>query len=282
MTAMLCALLITAGAATTENPKRILFVTHSGGFIHDSVGTAEDVLKEIAPQHGFSVTCWRYTGDPADPKFLKYKEDFRARAGKTIDPENCGRINAQTLKGFDVVLFFTTGTGPKKNNIGPLTDAELNDLLAWVRAGGAFAGVHCASDTLYDTRYGSFLGGYFKSHPSIQEVTLKLEDPKHPAAAGLTDGMKFTDEYYIMANQPYAREKVHVILSIDPETLKFRDAKDAKAQSRSDRDYPVSWTREEGQGRVFYTSLGHRKETWKDERFQKHLLAGLNWSLKKP
>ncbi len=148
-------------------PKRLLLVTHSGGFIHDSVGTAEDILKEIGPKHGFSVTCYRYTGDTTDPKFKKYQADFRARTGKTVEPENCGRINSVTLKGFDVVLFFTTGSGPGKGNLAPLTDTEAKELTAWVKAGGAFAGTHCAVDTLYDTpAYGDLIGGYFKTHPA--------------------------------------------------------------------------------------------------------------------
>src|SRR5262245_37771593 len=44
--------------------KRLLLVTHSGGFIHPSVATAEEVLKDIGPKNGFDVTCWRFTEDP--------------------------------------------------------------------------------------------------------------------------------------------------------------------------------------------------------------------------
>lgn len=256
--------------------KRLLLVTHSGGFIHDSVGTAEDVLKEIGPKYGYDVTCWRYTGDPADPKFAKYKDDFRAKAKKSVEPENCGRINKETLKNFDVVLFFTTGSGPKHNNIGPVSAMELKDLQDWVKHGGAFAGTHCASDTMYDSTYGDFIGGYFRTHPAIQKVKLKLEDPKHPAAAGMNDGMEWTDEYYIMHDKPFSRDRVRVILSIDKNTIKL----DAK-QKRVDGDYAVSWVKEEGKGRVFYTSLGHRKEVWQDPRFQKHLFGGLDWAVGK-
>jgi len=274
-----CVLATTAAAAN----KKLLLITHSGGFIHDSVGLAEDILKEIGPKHGYDVTCWRYTGDTTDAKFAKYKDDFRKRTQKAIEPENCGRINKHTLKSFDAVLFFTTGGGPKKGNLSPLTLTELEDLQAWVKAGGAFTGTHCASDTMYETTYGELIGGYFKTHPQIQEVTLKLEDPKHPAAAGMTDGMKWTDEYYIMTQQPYDRSKLHIILSINKDTFKFKDAKAQATQGRADGDYAVSWTKEYGTGKVFYTSLGHRKEVWQDERFQQHLFGGIDWATgKKP
>jgi len=286
----LLALLAFAVPAFAEDKpkKKLLLVTHSGGFIHDSVGTAEDILKEQGPKNGYDVTCWRYTGDPdikirvkKDNKeatitsLEQYSEEFRKRTGKTVEKENIGRINADTLKKFDVVLFFTTGTGAagKKRDIGPLTADELKDLTAWVKAGGAFAGTHCASDTLYDTGYGDLIGGYFKTHPAIQKVKLKIEDAKHPAAVGLEDGQDFTDEYYVFRDEPYSRDKLHIIMSIDASS--FKPNKDG---DRKDSDYAVSWCHEVGKGKVFYTSLGHRKEVWEDEKFRKHLFGGLDWA----
>jgi type 1 glutamine amidotransferase len=258
-----------------------LLVTHSGGFIHDSVGVAEDVLKEIGPKHGYAVTCWRLTNTEdtsgnvagkgkrsADEAKQHYSNEFRKRTGKTVEAENMGRINKDTLKNFDVVLFFTTGN--------PMTDAETKDLVEWVKAGGAFAGTHCATDTLYgDAAYGNLIGGYFRGHPAgIQKIRVKVEDPKHPAAAGFQDGMPYADEMYIFRDAPYSRDKVHVILSIEKGSFD-----PGKNLTRQDGDYAISWSRGEGKGRVFYTSFGHQKDVWKDERFQKHLFGGLDWAL---
>ena len=53
---------------------------------------------------------------------------------------------------------------------------------------------------------------------------------------------------------------------------------DVNKGKRKDKDYAISWCHDYGKGKVFYTSLGHRKEVWKDERFQKHLLGGLKWA----
>jgi uncharacterized protein len=253
-------------AAETKN-KRLLLVTDSGGFVHDSVGVAEEVLKEIGPKNGFDVTCYRYTRDPNDPGFTKYAEAFRARTGLTVEPENCGRVNKETLKNFDVVLFFTTGN--------PLTKQELADLEEWVKAGGAFAGTHCASDTLYNTTYGALVGGYFDLHPWHQKIKVVVEDPKHAAAAGFTTGAEITDEIY-QFRDPYSREKLRIILSVDNSTIDT-EKKDVR---RKDKDFAIAWCQEFGKGRSFYTSLGHRKEVWKDERFQKHLLGGLKWTLR--
>lgn len=265
--------------AADPAPKRLLLVTDSGGFVHDSVGLAEDILKEIGPKNGFAVTCYRFTRDPDAKVKYKPKKDgpeveatalerysalFRGPTGRTVEPEHCGRVNKETLKNFDVVLFFTTGN--------PLTKDELKDLLDWVKAGGTFAGTHCATDTLYNTEYGDLVGGYFDGHPWHQKIKLKVEDPKHPAAAGFESGAEITDEIYQFKKVPYSREKLHVVLSV------VNDSLDVKKGKREDQDYAVSWVQEFGKGKVFYTSLGHRKEVWKDERFQKHLIGGLKWA----
>jgi uncharacterized protein len=297
-TLLLLATVLVVGsfAHAEDKKKRLLLVTHSGGFIHDSVGMAEDILKELGPKNGYDVTCWRFTGDP-DAKVKtkvkdgdmtvekevnaleKYSADFRARTGKTVEKENCGRINATSLKNFDAVLFFTTGSGPNKGNIGPMTDDELKEFTAWVKAGGAFAGTHCASDTMYESKYGELIGGYFKTHPpGLQDIVIKVEDPKHPAAVGLTDGMKYKDEIYIFTDAPYSRDKLHIILSASEFYPKTKDKDGKETDQRADKDYAVSWCREEEKGKVFYTSLGHDKKVWKDEKFQAHLFGGLAWA----
>ena len=254
--------------------KRLLLVTHSGGFIHDSVGFAEEVMKDIGPKNGFDVTCWRFTEDP-DKKVKgkdgkettaleAYSARFRGATKLPVEKENCGRINKDTLKNFDAVLFFTTGN--------PVNKEELADLEAWVKAGGAFAGTHCATDTLYGTTYGDLVGAYFDGHPWHQKIKLKVEDPKHPAAAGFHSGDEITDEIYQFRPSPYSRDKLHIILSVDNSSINVAKGK------RADNDYAVAWCQEYGQGKSFYTSLGHRKEVWKDERFQKHLFGGLKWA----
>ncbi len=271
------------GFAADAKPKRLLLVTTSDGFMHDSIGVAEQVLKEIGPKNGFEVTCWRYTKDP-DAKvktrangaevettaLQAYSQKYRqttgekGKPGEEITKEQCGRINAETLKKFDVVLFFTTGK--------PVTAEEEKDLIDWVKAGHAFCGTHCATDTLYTTPYGELIGGLFQTHPAQQKIKLHVEDPKHPAAKGLTDGMEYLDEWYIFREAPYSREKLHVITSIDPSSFKPNYV-------RKDNDYAVSWCHEVGKGKVFYTSMGHRRETWRDPKFQESLIGGLKWSL---
>jgi type 1 glutamine amidotransferase len=263
-------------AADPPKNKRLLLVTHSGGFIHGSVVVAEEVMKEVGPKNGFDVTCYRFTEDPAKKVKGKdgertaleaYSERFRGSTKKPVEKENCGRINKETLKNFDCVLFFTTGN--------PVNKEELADLREWVKAGGALAGTHCATDTLYgESVYGDLIGAYFRGHPpGLQKIKVKVEDAKHPAAAGFTDGMEYQDEMYVFRDAPYSRDKLRIILSIKADSFT-----PGANLTRKDGDYAISWCREEGKGKVFYTSFGHDPKVWKDEKFQQHLFGGLKWA----
>lgn len=270
LTAALVAVL--GGSATAAN-KKLLLVTDSGGFVHDSVGLAEQILKEIGPKNGIDVTCFRYTRDPMSKDFSKYAENFRKVTGVAVEPENCGRVNAETLKKFDGVLFFTTGN--------PLSNDEVKDLVAWVKAGGSVAGTHCGSDTLYPNKdrpfneaYGKLIGGYFDGHPWHQKIKIVNEDTKHAAGKSFKSGDEITDEIYQFRADPYSRERLHIILSVDNASI------DVKKGKRADNDYAIAWCQEVEKGRTFYTSLGHRKEVWKDARYQEHLIGGLKWMMK--
>jgi uncharacterized protein len=44
-------------------------------------------------------------------------------------------------------------------------------------------------------------------------------------------------------------------------------------------DFPITWARRHGHGRVFYTSLGHREDVWTNPFFQAIALGGIAWAV---
>ena len=44
-------------------------------------------------------------------------------------------------------------------------------------------------------------------------------------------------------------------------------------------DFPATWARRHGQGRVFHTSLGHREDVWLNPFFQAIALGGIAWAM---
>jgi type 1 glutamine amidotransferase len=233
-------------ARAAELPHVLLF-THSAGFVHDVVkrpgpGTlapAERIFAEVAASR-FRVTCSQDVGDLAAAK----------------------------LAGYDAIVFVTTGELP-------LAAGDREALMEWLARGGAFAGVHCATDTWYEfAPYVEMIGGTFDGHPWHEEITVRVEDAAHPAAGGLAQPFAITDEIYQFRN--FRRDPLRVLMTLDPASV------DVKLGKRADGDYALAWTRDWGEGRVFYTALGHREEVWSDARFQGHLLAGIDWALRGP
>ena len=43
-------------------------------------------------------------------------------------------------------------------------------------------------------------------------------------------------------------------------------------------NYPMTWARSYGKGRVFYTSMGHREDVWENPKYQGLLIGALAWA----
>jgi hypothetical protein len=78
---------------------------------------------------------------------------------------------------------------------------------------------------------------------------------------------------------PYARDRVRVLLSIDTERTDMNPSRRFLPERARDRDFPVSWVRRYGEGRVFYCSLGHNPQTFWNPAILRHYLAGIQYAL---
>jgi type 1 glutamine amidotransferase len=225
--------------------KRLLVVTHTAGFRHDSIPVAEEVLAQLGRDSG------AFTVD-----YCRNAEDVK----KMLTPEG--------LKGFDGVIF--------ANTTGPLGIPDLKWFMDWLKSGKAFIGMHSAGDTYHpkdiggDTSYVDMLQGEFKTHHRQCEIDCIIEDPKHPATAHLGSSYKVFDEIYLYVKNTRANTKV--LLSLD------KHPNDGAPEANTPGDYLIAWCHNFGRGKVFYTALGHRKEVWKDPVYQQHILGGIKWA----
>jgi type 1 glutamine amidotransferase len=176
--------------------------------------------------------------------------------------ESLGDISAARLGSVDVLMFALT------SGELALDAAQKAALLAFVNGGGGFVGVHSATDTFYTwPEYGQLVGAYFKEHPWTQEAAVRVEAPAHPAGRGLGPSFRLLEEFYTFIENP--RPRVQVILSLDGSSV------------GADGDFPLAWAQTVGQGRSFYTALGHFDSTWMDARFQAHLRGAIAWTAKR-
>ncbi|UCD27441.1 MAG: ThuA domain-containing protein, partial [Planctomycetota bacterium] len=149
------------------------------------------------------------------------------------------------------------------------------NLIKWLRSGGALIGIHSATDTFKNwPEYVQIIGGSFQTHaPGKYEVTVKVENTQHPATKMLGREWKLVDEIYHLKH--FSRSNVNTLLSINKTKTNLQQQK-----MKPNKDYPLAWTKEVGKGRVFTTLLGHREDVWTNPIYQQHLLGGIAWAMK--
>ena len=175
------------------------------------------------------------------------------------DAEMAEKMTPSALAGYAAVVF--------NNTTGELPLPDRDGFLAWIKAGHGFMGIHAATDCLHKfPAYIDMIGGEFKTHGAQVEVEVINQDPKHPACRPYGATFKVFDEIYQTKN--FFRNKVHGLLTLDKHP-----------NNKTPGDYPIAWCKNYGQGRVFYTALGHRQDVVNKPEFQQHLLGGLLWAL---
>ncbi len=228
-----------AAQAQDKNRKRILVITHAAGFRHSSRETAAAAVRFL----GAVTHQWDVVGDATT------KEELQS----WMTPDK--------LKGVDLVFFANT-TG----DLG-LTAEQKSVFYNWIKAGGAYAGVNSAADTYHgDADYLDLVRGQFLTHGPQVKVEVRNQDPNHPATKEFPATYEIYDEIYEYKN--WDRARVHVLLSMNKHP-----------QTGAAGDFPVAWTNRVGQGRMFYTSLGHREDVYLNPVYLKHLTGGIRWAL---
>lgn len=152
----------------------------------------------------------------------------------------------------NVALFFTTGM--------QITPEQEKGLIGFVENGGGYAGIHSASDSFKNSdAYWRLVGGRFKSHKSgTFEVHFTV--PNHEAVRGLK-GFEITDEDYF---HEFHKDAKIVVLARRPKDWE-----------------PAVWVQHHGDGRMFYTGLGHDKRAWENPAFKEVMTRGIYWAAKR-
>lgn len=164
--------------------------------------------------------------------------------------EDLDALTAPRLAPYDLIVFYYT--------LGEMSDAQKNGLLNHIASGKGFAGVHCAADSFRGCpEYRAMIGGHFVTHPHYREYQVNVSDTTHPITAGIEEFM-VTDEQYILDYD----SRVNVLA-----TGLWKGS-----------TMPVVWTKNWGEGRVFYLALGHDAKACCHEMFETLLQRGALWA----
>ncbi len=234
-------MLLLANACSQRSGKpKVLVFSKTAGYHHESINDGIAAIEKLGSDNGFEVDT----------------------------TTNAANFTEELLQPYAAVVFLST-TGDVLNHY------QEADFERYIQAGGGFVGIHAAADTEYDWGwYGRLVGGYFWDHPGIndsfsnvQPGVLQVADADHASTKHLPKQWKRSDEFY---SYKKLHNGLNVLLTIDEKSY---------GGGHKMGNHPMAWYHDYDGGRAFYTGLGHTKESYKEEAYLKHLLAGLQYAI---
>jgi type 1 glutamine amidotransferase len=197
------------------------------------------------------------------------------------EPEKCAHIVQDMLKhnGFEVRIERQTAAfaDPALQmldlivpiyTMSRIEKEECANLSAAVRSGVGLAGFHGGMcDAFRDSvEYQFMTGGQWVAHPGgIIDFRVNIAKPHDPVMAGLSDFDYRSEQYY---------------MHVDPvnEVLATTTFSGEHAEWVKGVVMPVVWKRRHGQGRVFYSALGHLSAEFQVHEMRTLFERGMLWA----
>ena len=228
----------------------ILVLNKANGFVHvDALPAADEAFTQIAQARGWDI-------------FLT---------------DNAASHNAEDLKKFKLVIW---------NNVSGdvLTPEQRSDLRNWIEQGGGWLGVHgSGGDPKYEWPWyvDTLIGAQFIGHtrdPQFQDADVMVADESLEIVAHLPQVWRIaSEEWYAFDASP--RDKGYeILLTIDEgsyitrgETLMWDD--------NMDGEHPLVWRHSVGEGRAFYSAIGHQAATYSLPEYRTLLAKAMAWAM---
>jgi type 1 glutamine amidotransferase len=189
--------------------------------------------------------------------------ELAAGNGFAVDPTEDSSVFTATNLAHYAAVVFLSATGDV------LDQSQEAALKAYVLDGGGFVAIHGAlfgpqaCEDRWDW-YGEMFCCAFTNHSAVVPAVVRLEDEAHPANAGLPPTWQRTDEWYNFTGTP--RGHARVLATVDESTYKG---------GAMGKDHPVTWCRQVGKGRMWYTAMGHTGSSFEEPLFRQCLLNGI-------
>ncbi len=176
--------------------------------------------------------------------------------------EDAGWFSETNLRKYQVVIFLSTS-----GEI--LNEAQKKAFREYIERGGGLAAVHAAVAGDVATEgswpwYGEALCARFTNHSAVVKATVRVEDREDPSTSMLPANWVRADEWYNFMSSP--RGRARVLAALDETTYQG---------GTMGMDHPIAWCRKMGQGRIWYTALGHTEASFTEPLFLDHLLGGI-------
>jgi len=227
------------------------------GFHHDSISHALATIEQIGRRADAYMTMIRTDSQLITKAQIVGRDRYEGRG-----------VNARTLDYYDAIFMLPSG-------FGTMTEQQKADLISFVRDEGKGLVVGHATGVAFTNwpEFGEMVGGYMDSEFNANAKVI-VEDPKFPGAMAFGGTTFMFNDQHPVLKAPYSRDKVHVIMRLDPASLD-----EMNRARRPDGDFPQVWAVQYGKGRVLNVGWGHPETTWDDPRFQNMVLEGIKWAM---
>lgn len=229
---------------------KLLHYTETSGWDHNTRTVSLEMFNELAEEHNFQVD-----------------NDDTGDAFNTLE----------NLEEYAVVVFSNT------SGDGILNSDQRANFEMYMENGGAFVGIHAASDTYRHSLangpntgtwdwYAEMLGGSVQTSPNHTNANYAgtmHHVGSHPTINNLPDPWEKVEEYYYWENGFFDLEN-NAVLEVE-----------STGNESYDAERPMSWYRTlEGGGKSFYTALGHAGSNFtSDTLFRNHIRDAVLWAV---
>ena len=227
--------------AQSEYKIKVLNFQADNGFQHDSKQAGLEMIEHLGQVNNWEV----------------------------ITTNDTTAITGSNLETFDVIVF--------NNNCGNagriFSNKQYKAIQNYIHSGGGFVGIHCAGAISNEAEefqiwYDKLIGTRLVKHPKVQSAKLIVEDTNHIATNHLPSEWIVTDEWHTFSSNP--RKNVNVLISLDESSY--------EGTPKMGGDHPSTWYQYFEGGRSFFTTLGHTKEMYSNDNYQKLVQGGILWA----
>jgi len=237
-------------------------------------------FMEQSPHKGYSIPQAEYAMTLLGEKTGAFEPVVSDDVAMYL-PENLKRFdaiimnnsNGQWIRPTEKDMGKFKGRG---SDIGAVEKLLRKSLLEWVSNGGGIVAYHHGiGGNAKWPEFFELLGAAYWGHPWNEEVGVKLDEPGHPLLAAFGGKNFRIAEEIFQFREPYSRQKVRVLLSLDTDTTNMS----VPWIHRKDGDFALAWVRPYGKGRVFYCAFGHRTEIWWNPTILRFYLDGIQFAV---
>jgi type 1 glutamine amidotransferase len=308
-----------------SGPFKILVLSKTLGFHHDSIPACQQMLRELGqcadaasctaaglgdmpitgakPNSSFTVDV---AGAPATgcPSIQSSGANATDNGYASYNSMGCdgstsdlSQFNASNLdinqfssptapKGPYQMIFFCSPTGTDFTSGGANGAAGMTAIQNFITAGGAYGGVHAASDfedtEMWQWYYNTLMGSWFKDHNNdgtsgtINTVPMS---PPHPVMRGIPNPWNTQDEWYLQNREMSSVAGFQILATLSGvPALAGEPANDIR---------PIVWVKQfpvasdptkTFEGRSFYTVRGHNIARYGEAPFRQLIHQGVLWA----